>query len=214
MKCQIIKMPPKPVRIGLTKRRREEDSDDESVVAPLSVSLMNALEDIVTVNVDPNEEEIFEESEDLFADDIDRDRDPDYVQPEPQPGTSRREKAVTQPALNLVTTETAGKGRSSAPIWNFFNVSDKKVNGRIEKGAMCKVDVGGVPCGKRIMQNGSSTTGLNQHLERRHPAAFEQCKTLQTNLQAEKMATKRTLNDHFDNLEGRNYHCIRQSDST
>ena len=145
-------MPPKPVRIGLTKRRREEDSDDESVVAPLSVSLMNALEDIVSVNVDPNEEDNFEESEDLFADDIDRDRDPDYVQPEAQPGPSRREKALTQPALNLVTTETAGKGRSSAPIWNFFNVSDKKVNGRIEKGAMCKVDVGGVPCGKRIMQ--------------------------------------------------------------
>ena len=52
------------------------------------------------------------------------------------------------------------------------------------------------------MQNLSSTTGLNQHLERRHPAAFEEWKTLQINLQAEKMSTKRTLNDRFDDLEG------------
>ena len=71
---------------------------------------------------------------------------------------------------------------------------------------MCKVDVGGFSCGKIIMQNGSSTPGLNQHLERRLPMDFEQCKTLQTNIQGEKMATKRTLNEHFDHLEGNNNH--------
>ena len=204
-------MPPKdPIQIGLTKKRPaasasavpDDDFEDEidNTVPPLSDSVMEALENLV-----PSDE-----SQDLFGEELDRDQDPDYVQPEqePQPGPSRLngKALLKQPALNLVTTATAtatGKGRSSAPIWNFFNVSDKTVNGRIEKGAICKVEVGGVPCGKRIMQNGSSTTGLNQHLERRHPLAFEECKTIQTNLQAEKLATKRTLDDHFDNLEGR-----------
>ena len=202
-------MPPKdPIRIGLTKKRpaaasavHDDDLQDEidNTIPPLSDSVMEALESLV-----PSDE-----SQDLFGEELDRDQDPDYVQPdlqEPQAGPSRLRGRGKQPALNLVTTATAtatGKGRSSAPIWNFFNVSDKTVNGRIEKGAICKVEVGGVPCGKRIMQNGSSTTGLNQHLERRHPLAFEECKTIQTNLQAEKLATKRTLDDHFDNLEGR-----------
>ena len=200
-------MPPKdPIRIGLTKKRQaaavhDDDLQDEidNTIPPLSDSVMEASESLV-----PSDE-----SQDLFGEELDRDQDPDYVQPdlqEPQAGPSRLRGRGKQPALNLVTTATAtatGKGRSSAPIWNFFNVSDKTVNGRIEKGAICKVEVGGVPCGKRIMQNGSSTTGLNQHLERRHPLAFEECKTIQTNLQAEKLATKRTLDDHFDNLEGR-----------
>ena len=200
-------MPPKePIRIGLTKNKTKDDAarggenvdlpqspDLDQTMPPLSASVMNVLEDMVDDN----------ESEDLFADEIERDIDPDYIQPEnePRPSTS---KSVHKQPLKLVTVSvTDGKGRSTAPIWRFFDVSDKKVNGRLEKGAVCKVDVGGVPCGKRILQNGSSTTGLNQHLERRHPAAFEECKTNQINIQAEKMATKRTLNDRFDDLEGK-----------
>ena len=67
-----------------------------------------------------------------------------------------------QPALkHLSISVTIGKDRSNAPIWNFFDVSDKKIKGRIEKGAVCKVDISGVPCGKRIMQNGTLTAGLN-----------------------------------------------------
>ena len=200
-------MPPKnPVRIGLIKQRPAPTDDDlvdefdnDNTVPPLSTSVMEALEEIVSEDA----------SEDLFAEEIDRDRDPDYVQPQDaeQPGPSRL-RGKKQPALNLVTTATGtassvnSKGRSNAPIWKYFDISDKNVNGRIEKGAVCKVDVSGIPCGKRIMQNLSSTTGLNQHLERRHPAAFEEWKTLQINLQAEKMSTKRTLNDRFDDLEG------------
>ena len=200
-------MPPKnPVRIGLIKQRPAPTDDDlvdefdnDNTVPPLSTSVMEALEEIVSEDA----------SEDLFAEEIDRDRDPDYVQPQDaeQPGPSRL-RGKKQPALNLVTTATGtassvnSKGRSNAPIWKYFDISDKNVNGRIEKGAVCKVEVSGIPCGKRIMQNLSSTTGLNQHLERRHPAAFEEWKTLQINLQAEKMSTKRTLNDRFDDLEG------------
>ena len=66
-----------------------------------------------------------------------------------------------------VEDPASGKGRSNAPVWPYFIVSDPKVGGsQIEIGAGCIVDVAGVPCGKRIMQNSSSTTGLNQHLER------------------------------------------------
>ena len=65
------------------------------------------------------------------------------------------------------------------------------------------MEVGGFPCDKRIMQNGSSTTGLNQHLERRHPKEYTAYKLLQTTLQAERLSTKRTLMDHFEDLEGK-----------
>ena len=76
-------------------------------------------------------------------------------------------------------------------IWKHLDDSDKKINDRIEKGAVCKVDVSDLPCGKRIMQNGSSTTSLNQHPEMRHPAALEECKTMHANLQAEKNSSQK-----------------------
>ena len=96
-----------------------------------------------------------------------------------------------------------GKGRSNAPIWKYFIVSDRKVGGGpIEKGACCIVEVGGTACMKRIMQNGSSTTGLNQHLERKHPKEFTAYKTLQATMQAERLSTKRTLVEHFEDFEG------------
>ena len=59
---------------------------------------------------------------------------------------------------------------------------------------------------KRIMQNGSSTTGLNQHLERKHPKEFTAYKTLQATMQAERLSTKRTLVEHFEDLEGEIHH--------
>ena len=147
----------------------------------------------------------------FIEDEIERDIDPDFV-PETQassddPDEPDYQEPTTSRALKLVTVDKekekdGGKGRSSNPIWNYFNVSDRKVGGRIEKGAICKVEISGVPCGKRIMQNGSTTSGLNQHLERKHPKAFEECKKSQATLQAEKLGTKRTLQDHFDSLEG------------
>ena len=102
-------MPPKdPIQIGLTKKRPavpDDDLEDEidNTVPPLSDSVMEALESLV-----PSDE-----SQDFFGEELDRDQDPDYVQPEqePQAGPSRlrgRGKALLkQPALNLVTTATA-----------------------------------------------------------------------------------------------------------
>ena len=50
-------MPPKPVRIGLTKKPTIEDASEvedefDNTVPPLSVSVMTALEDIVDVPID------------------------------------------------------------------------------------------------------------------------------------------------------------------
>ena len=78
-------MPPKPVRIGLTKKPTIEDASEvedefDNTVPPLSVSVMTALEDIVDVPIDIDNDE---SSEDLFGDELDRDKDPDYEQPQP-----------------------------------------------------------------------------------------------------------------------------------
>ena len=176
--------PPKktPVRIGLKKKSADADSDISDL---MSASTMEALEEIVVLDVeevegnasDSDPDEDLQELPDL-EDEIERDIDPDYV-PEPQAGTSKGKSLINRPnvkskrSLNLLSkdkdqdTESpakTGKGRSSAPIWKYFIVSDRKIaNGQIEKGACCIVEVGGTACMKRIMQNGSSTTGLNQH---------------------------------------------------
>ena len=213
-----------PVRIGLTKKPADVDTSDL-----LSSSTMEALQDIIDTDIvevvqESQDQDEFDPDEELvelpdLEDEIERDIDPDYV-PEVLPSTStgvKGKRLLNRPqmqpkrSLNLInkdnedtpTASAQGKGRSSAPIWAYFIVSDRKIaGGQISKGAECIVDVGGVPCGKRIMQNGSSTTGLNQHLERRHPKEFTAYKKAQATLQAERLSTKRTLVDHFEDLEG------------
>ena len=211
-----------PVRIGLTKKPADADESDLGL---LSASTLEALEDIVTlddVDVVVEDEDAISDLDELpdLEDEIDRDIDPDYVQPVASTSTARKGKSLlnrpnvqAKRSLNLINKDkdneapapTAGKGRSSAPIWAYFIVSDRKRgDGQTQKGAECIVHISGVPCGKRIMQNGSSTTGLNQHLERLHPKEFAEYKKAQTTLQAERMSTKRTLVDHFEDLEGDN----------
>ena len=178
-----------PVRIGLTKKpatpapaSADQDPDDpDDISALMSESTMEVLEDIVQVH----QEEIRGEDVELpdLDDELERDLDPDFVPPSPRPSTSsinKGKRLINKPqvqpkrSLNLLNRdtqdpETEGKGRSNAPIWKYFNVSDRKVaNGLIEKGAVCIVEVGGVLCGKRIMQNGSSTTGLNHPVPTEH----------------------------------------------
>ena len=75
-------MPPKPVRIGLTKKPTIEDASEvedefDNTVPPLSVSVMTALEDIVQVPSDIDNDS----SDDLFGEKLDKDQDPDYEQP-------------------------------------------------------------------------------------------------------------------------------------
>ena len=218
-----------PVRIGLKKKPASASANADSDISDLmSASTMEALEDIVVLDVEDVESALSDdEHEELpeLEDEIERDLDPDYV-PDAGPSSSRdpkgkrlinRPQQLPKRSLNLVNKDTessqssqstssqsqpTGKGRSTAPIWLYFHVSDKTVGGHIQKGAVCIVDISGNPCGKRIMQNGSSTTGLNQHLERRHPKEYAAYKKAQSTLQAERMSTKRTLVEHFEDLEG------------
>ena len=101
-------------------------------------------------------------SDDIFEDDIERDRDPDYVQPAEVPGTSRdtraKGKALLKPtstggAKNTPSTSTDSTvpvplpgGRTKAPIWAYFVADDKKIAGHLNKGAICQVKVGGAVC--------------------------------------------------------------------
>ena len=191
-----------PVRIGLTKKT----ADQSDISDLMSASTMEALEEFVEEAL--SDEDLHELPE--LEDEIERDADPDYV---PEAGPSEKGKRLVNkpfvlPKRSLKLTEESTpvsvntKGRSNAPIWKYFIVSDKPLaGGLIEKGAACIVEVGGIACMKRIRQYGSSTTGLNQHLERIHPKEFAAYKTGQANLQAERLSTKRTLVEHFKDLE-------------
>ena len=76
---------------------------------------MNVLEDIVDVQPD------VEESEDLFTEEIDQDRDPDYVQPEPQAGSSKfKGKAPVLYLVSVTTNDTTGKRVALHPGWSHW----------------------------------------------------------------------------------------------
>ena len=102
----------------------------------------------------------------------------------------------------MTTIKALPGGRSNKPIWAFFTVNDRKVGGQLEKGALCQVEVGGVICGRRLLQNGASTTGLNNHLESQHPKEWAKYKTAQSQLDFEKMGAKHTVSDLYDKVEG------------
>ena len=118
------------MRIGLIKKkqsreeREEADFSDEGdelmsqalsvadpkehdeTVQPLTNSTMKVLEGLV----DLEEEEITvlerstDSSDDIFEDDIERDRDPDYVQPVEVPGNSRDTRAKGKALLKPTST--------------------------------------------------------------------------------------------------------------
>ena len=140
--------------------------------------------------------------DDIFADEIELDNDPDYVPDpdDPQPSTSRSVPKAKSSATATATTSSASElpkplpgGRSNAPIWAYYIADDKKVNGHLEKGAICQINVGGGICGKRILQNGSTTSGLNNHLFSKHPKQWELVKTAKANKEAERLSAKRNL---------------------
>ena len=49
---------------------------------------------------------------------------------------------------NLPTAAPLPGGRSKVPSWAYYIADDKKVNGQLEKGAICQVNVGGRICAK------------------------------------------------------------------
>ena len=121
----------KPIRIGLTKKPADQDEDDISAL--MSDSTVEALAEIVqdVHDLEESESEVdgqFVELPDL-EDELDRDRDPDFVPPA-RPSTSKGKRLLNKPqvqpkrSLNLLTKDTPepddaeiGKGRSNAPIW-------------------------------------------------------------------------------------------------
>ena len=233
--------PNKPVRIGLIKKkksREEEDFSDEGdelmsqalsvadskeldeTQPPLTNSTMKVLEGLVDLENEEEEVTVLEKStdsiNDLFADDIERDQDPDYVQPAEVPSTSRQSRSKGKSLLK--PTATGGPknpsssstlpvalpgGRTKAPIWAYFLADDKKIGGHINKGAICQVNVGGAVCGKRLLQNGSTTSGLNHHLYSQHPKVWETVKSAKANKEALRLSAKRNLSSLMDKLEGR-----------
>ena len=117
-----------PVRIGLTKKPADGETSEL-----FSASTMEALEDIVTLEVQLVEAAMSGEDEDVqelpdLEDEIERDIDPDYVPPAvPSTSTARKDKSLLngpqvmpKSLFNLVNKDVeapaAGKGRSSATI--------------------------------------------------------------------------------------------------
>ena len=128
-----------PVRIGLTKKPEAVDADTNLADTSdlLSASTMEALEEMVSVQLSDNDDDDDDNGYELpeLVDEIERDADPDYV-PEAVPSTSSKGKRLlnkpqVQPkrSLKLVnndsqaeisaaagTSAEMGKGRSNAPV--------------------------------------------------------------------------------------------------
>ena len=87
-------------------------------------------------------------TEDIFADDIERDSDPDYVSdpyyplPSTSKGVPKAKSSATTSSASVLPKPLPG-GKSNAPIWAYYIPDDRKVNGHLEKGAICQINVGG-----------------------------------------------------------------------
>ena len=216
-------MGPKPVRIGLKRKASvaliDDDFSDEGdelmsqavsvadhdeTLAPLTNSTMKVLEKFVDLDLEKSISSV----EDIFEDDIELDKDPDYVpEPEPVAPSTSKGKALLKPTAVSAPKTTAIKsaepgGRTKAPIWAYYVPDDKKVNGHIVKAAICQVKVGGIICAKRLLQTGSTTSGLNSHLFSKHPKVWEQVKSQKANQEAEHLKAKTNLRSLLDKLEG------------
>ena len=216
-------MGPKPVRIGLKRKASvaliDDDFSDEGdelmsqavsvadhdeTLAPLTNSTMKVLEKFVDLDLEKSISSV----EDIFEDDIELDKDPDYVpEPEPVAPSTSKGKALLKPTAVSAPKTTATKstepgGRTKAPIWAYYVPDDKKVNGHLIKAAICQVKVGGHICGKRLLQTGSTTSGLNSHLFSKHPKVWELVKSEKANQEAERLNAKKNLSNLLDKLEG------------
>ena len=129
-------------------------------------------------------------------------------------GKSLLKPTATGGAKNTPSTSTSGisvplpvalpGGRTKAPIWANFLADNKKLGGHLNKGALCQVKVAGAICGKRLLQNGSTTSGLNHHLFSQHPKLWETVKSAKANKEADRLNAKRNLSSLMDKLEGKN----------
>ena len=203
-------MGPKLVRIGLKRKASvaliDDDfsdegdelmsqavsvADNDETLAPLTNSTMKVLEKFVDLDLEKSISSV-ESVEDIFADDIDLDKDPDYVpEPDVTPSTSKgkallKPTAVSAPKTTATSAPEPG-GRTKAPIWAYYIPDDKKVNGNIVKASICQVKVGGIICAKRLLQTGSTTSGLNSHLFSKHPKVWEHVKSQKANQEAERL---------------------------
>ena len=221
-------MGPKPVQISLKKKRKPSEvlsdlSDDpEDVRIPLSDSIMGILEEEAAElghGVDSSTEVEMVEPTDVVAefaraaeDELERDEDPDYVQPapvvpvapkkirhvsEPVAGGSRKRKEVEMSPLKVQP-----KTRSDGPIWAFFLRDDKMINGVKSKAARCQVMVGGGKCNARLLQGDSTTSGLNSHLEKKHPKQWVMFLAAKANKAAIKAGANKVAHALFDKAEG------------
>ena len=131
-------MGPKPVRIGLKRKASvaliDDDFSDEGdellsqavsvadhadpdeTLAPLTNSTMKVLEKF---------EKSISSVEDIFEDDIELDKDPDYVpEPEPVAPSTSKGKALLKPtavsAPKTTATSAEPGGRTKALIWAYY----------------------------------------------------------------------------------------------
>ena len=150
---------PTPVKIGLMRRPVPVISEvEDEIEAPLSESIMVALDDLVG--------DIVEVVEDVVIEELDEDEEDED---EPQPSTSSAvstPKGVSQSKRSLFTASTDNTlviipgGRSKAPIWAFFVPDDIEapnpsgVGTHLQKWAKCQVPLSGDTrlCNKRIKQ--------------------------------------------------------------
>jgi hypothetical protein len=91
------------------------------------------------------------------------------------------------------------------PIFTFFKreVRRDKNDKVVEVFARCKVLIGGHPCGKKLAQPESSTTGPRNHLKRIHVREWNQYQAICLRRKEKAQGTKRTLDEDGDSSEGR-----------
>ena len=80
----------------------------------------------------------------------------------------------------------------------FFVTDDKKVGKKVEKAAICQVDVGGAICGIRLIQNYSTTGILRGHLKVQHLKAWVTFNEARNHLESEKRGAMSFISEDLD----------------
>jgi hypothetical protein len=117
---------------------------------------------------------------------------------------SDKEEVQRLPSASKVTQPTSDTTVQN-PIFFYFNreVRRDKDDKVIEVFAKCKVIVGGHPCGKKLAQPESSTTGPRNHLKRIHTKEWTQYQAIVSKRKETARGSKRTIDEETDNTESR-----------